>query len=167
MRVSRFLGSLFNGSTPEPGQGAVPAPEDELQQLIRALDALQYLVRSNGRRIPTSICSQFSQILDIFEALIPYMEEHQISTEQQVLSQSMLGDYLATPLKKYLAAEDEHRTEHSKTTVLLSEQLTLLHEVSQDLNSQIRSGATTELAVFTRFLNDKFEPSMLSPGDLQ
>jgi hypothetical protein len=166
MMVSRFFGSLFNGPSRDSEQGTDSEPLSDIERIAVSLGELQGTVRLAGRDLPTSISSQLRQIEDILEPLPQYMSEHGASTEQQVLLEAIIGDYIATPLKKYLAASEPDRLEGSSATALLSEQLVLLFSTAQDLNLQIRSGAITELATYARFLNDKFEPSMLSGGSL-
>ena len=164
--VSRFLSSLFGVPPRDAEQGPTPPSESDDERVASSLGTLQMTVRGAGRELPNIASSQLRQIDDILQPLVDYIAEHGASTEQRVLLEAIIGDYLPTPLKAYLAATEQDRAEDSPATGLLCEQLALLFSTAQDLNHQVRSGAITELSTYARFLGDKFEPSMLTGGNL-
>ena len=164
--VKRFFSSLFGVPQRDAEQGPTPPPESDDDRVASLLGTLQMTVRGAGRDLPNVVSSQLRQIDDILQPLVDYIAEHQASTEQRVLLEAIIGDYLPTPLKAYLAASEQDRGDDSNATKLLCEQLELLFSTAQDLNHQVRSGAITELSTYARFLGDKFEPSMWTGGNL-
>ncbi|MBO1268287.1 hypothetical protein [Arthrobacter cavernae] len=159
--VAKFLGSLFGNST---GQQSVaeqlpsgsPA-EDELKATAAALEELRRNVRSSGAQLPTVVYSRFRQLDDILGALIGYIEESTASTEQRVLLDAIITDYLPSPLRTYLMLPAASRLDDSRDTAVLLEQLGMLESTARNLDNQVRTGAITELAVHGRFLRDKFD----------
>ncbi|MCG2620709.1 hypothetical protein LVY72_02150 [Arthrobacter sp. I2-34] len=163
--VARFFGSLFGTPRPEDGAGPEPAPEpDDDARTAAALDRLRSAVRAAGRDLPGIISSQLRQIDDVLQPLAEYAQAQGASTEQRVLLEAMVVDYIPTPLNAYLALREEDRDEGTRATAMFAEQLTILFDTAQDLNHQVRSGAITELSTYARFLDDKFGPSMLTRG---
>lgn len=164
--VGRFLGALFGGQEPAPratGEGtaaqtpAVPPEQDDLQRAGRALDQLLTTLLRNGALHPTIVHSQVRQILDLLSALILYIGEFRASTEQLVLLEAMLSDYLPGALRAYMLVPQRSRQDGSPETETLLAQLRTLHTTAIDLDHQVRTGAVTELAVHGRFLKDKFD----------
>ncbi|GAA3701930.1 hypothetical protein GCM10023081_42930 [Arthrobacter ginkgonis] len=164
--VSRFLSSLFGVPPRDAEQGPTPPPESDDDRVASSLIALQMTVRGAGRDLPNIVSSQLRQIDDILQPLVDYIAQNGCSTEQRVLLEAIIGDYLPTPLRAFLAASEQDRSDDARATNLLCEQLALLFATAQDLNHQVRSGAITELSTYARFLGDKFEPSMLTGGNL-
>ncbi|MFD1213726.1 hypothetical protein ACFQ36_16935 [Arthrobacter sp. GCM10027362] len=163
--VARFFGSLFGTPRPEEGAGQEPAAEpDDDARVAEALDGLRSAVRAAGRELPGLISAQLRQIDDVLQPLAEYIKAQDASTEQRVLLEAMVVDYIPTPLKAYLALPEEDRGEDSRATAMFAEQLQILFDTAQDLNHQVRSGAITELSTYARFLDDKFGPSMLTRG---
>jgi hypothetical protein len=163
--VARFFGSLFGPPRPEDGAGQEPAPEpDDDARTAAALDRLRSAVRAAGRELPGIISSQLRQIDDVLQPLAEYAQAQGASTEQRVLLEAMVVDYIPTPLNAYLALREEDREDGTRVTTMFAEQLAILFDTAQDLNHQVRSGAITELSTYARFLDDKFGPSMLARG---
>jgi hypothetical protein len=164
--AARFFGSLFGTPRPDEGAGQEPAAEpDDDARVADALDRLRSAVRAAGRELPGLISSQLRQIDDVLAPLAGYIKAQGASTEQRVLLEAMVVDYVPTPLNAYLALRDEDRVESTRATAMFADQLRILFETAQDLNHQVRSGAITELSTYARFLDDKFGPSMLTRGD--
>ncbi len=159
--VGKFLGSFFGGPEPVPGaagEGAPVSPEqDDLQRAARALQQLRTTVLRSGAQHPTIVHSQVRQILDLLAALIRYISEFRASTEQLVLLEAMLSDYLPGALRAYMLVPEASRQDDSAETRTLLAQLKTLHTTAIDLDRQVRTGAVTELAVHGRFLQDKFD----------
>lgn len=161
--VAKFFGSLFGGGA-DPRSAAVPGedalagsePEDELGATARSLEDLRRMVLSNGREFPPFVVSQVLQLADILRELIDYIADGSASTEQRVLLNAVITDYLPSPLQSYLKLADAARTDDSPNTATLSEQLGTLHSTVRNLDNQVRTGAITELAVHGQFLKDKF-----------
>ncbi len=133
---------------------SVALSDDE--QTARALDRLRDTVRRSGRALPGVLTSQLRQIDDLLRTVVATIEAQDASTEQRVLLAAMIGDYIPTPLRAYLALTDEDRTDDSRATLIFSRQLALLEETIHDLLNQIRIGAIAELSTHGRFLADKF-----------
>lgn len=171
MVASRIFGSLFGGTprggTPEQGApaGAPAAAQDDDSILAAALDKLLATVRGSGNKLPGIISSQLRQLDDLLHPLADYIKAQGASTEQRVLFQAMVSDYITTPLNTYLLTGDAERQEDSRTTALFAGQLAVLHTTALDLNHQVRSGAITELSTHARFLQDKFNTTALTLND--
>lgn len=165
--VSRLFGSLFGGAVQHGvvEQGSLPSAEDELELIARSLDSLRSAVRRSGNRLPGLISSQLRQIDDLLRLLLEYVAANGASTEQKVLLESMITNYLPSPLRAYLAASDEERGEGSEVTAMFAQQLRVLEETARDLDHQVRIGAVSELSVHARFLEDKFGPSLRLDGN--
>ena len=161
--IGKFIGSLF-GAAPVPGiaeQASEPTADAELAQAAASLDNLRSAIRRAGAELPTSVSSQLRQIDDVLRPLVSHMSEQGASMEQQVLLNSIVCSYIPDPLRTYLALPDSARTEESRPTQLLAEQLATLEEIARDLANQVRIGAIAELSTHGRFLDDKFAPSTL------
>jgi len=162
--VAKFLGSLFGGGA-ESRSAAVTGAEspasdpagDELTITGGALEELRRTVLSNGAKLPPLVVSQVLQLTDILRALIGYISRSGASTEQRVLLDAVITDYLPSPLHAYLRLAAASRTDGSSDTAVLLEQLDTLHSTVQNLDNQVRTGAITELAVHGQFLRDKFD----------
>lgn len=171
MVASRIFGSLFGGTprggTPVQGAsgGAVPAAQDDDALLADALDRLLATIRGSGDRLPGIISSQLRQLDDLLHPLADYIKARGASTEQRVLLEAMVGDYISTPLNTYLLTSNAERQDETRTTRLFSGQLAVLHSTALDLDHQVRSGAITELSTHARFLQDKFNTTALTLRD--
>ncbi len=165
--IGKFVGSLFKnppaaGVVEESHQAAVEADD---ARTARALDELLTHVRVAGAALPPLLSSQLRQIDDLLRTVIDVVAEQNASTEQRVLLDAMISDYIPTPLRAYLAMTDADRVEDSRATGLFVEQLTTLEATIKDLLNQIRTGAIAELSTHGRFLADKFaEPSLRLDG---
>ncbi|WP_394249512.1 hypothetical protein [Arthrobacter pityocampae] len=160
--VGKFLGSLFGGAEParglQAGEGPPPSSEqDDLRRAALALEQLRRTVLRSGALHPTIVHSQVRQILDLLGALIRYIGEFKASTEQLVLLEAILSDYLPGALRAYMLVPETSRQDESPETRTLLAQLRTLHATATDLDRQVRTGAVTELAVHGRFLQDKFD----------
>jgi len=169
MTFGRFMDSLFKGPA-APGVPAVAAGpaepvESEDAATARALDELRTVVRSSARELPTLLSSRLAQIDDLLRVVIETIAAQNASTEQRVLLDAMIRDYLPTPLRAYLALPERDRENDSPATLQFSGQLGLLEETIHDLLNQIRIGAIAELSTHGRFLADKFAaPSLTLDG---
>lgn len=163
--VAKFLGSLFGGgaeSRPAAVPGAEPASAadpaaDELRATGAALEELRRTVLGKGAELPTVVGSRLLQLADILRALIGYIGPSGASTEQRVLLNAIVTDYLPSPLRAYLMLAAASRTDDSSATTALLEQLDVLYSTVKNLDNQVRTGAITELAVHGQFLRDKFD----------
>ena len=101
--------------------------------------------------------SQVLQLADILRALIGYIGRSGASTEQRVLLNAVITDYLPSPLRAYLMLAAGSRRDDSADTAVLLEQFDTLYSTVKNLDNQVRTGAITELAVHGQFLRDKFD----------
>lgn len=162
--VAKFLGSLFGGGA-EPRSAAIAGAEspaadpaaDELTATGAALEEFRRTVLANGSALPPLVVSQVLQLVDILRALIGYIGQSGASTEQRVLLNAVVTDYLPSPLRSYLMLAPGSRKDDSADTTVLLEQLDMLHSTVRNLDNQVRTGAITELAVHGQFLRDKFD----------
>jgi hypothetical protein len=169
MTFGRFMDSLFKGpSTPAvPSVAAGPAEpvESEDAATARALDELRAAVRVSARELPPLLSSRLAHIDDLLRVVIETIAAQNASTEQRVLLDAMIRDYIPTPLRAYLALPEGDTANTSPATLQFSQQLGLLEETIHDLLNQIRIGAIAELSTHGRFLADKFaEPSLTLDG---
>jgi len=168
MAFGKFVDSLFKGqATPVVSSAAAEprAAESEDQATARALDLLRGAVQSAGSELPTLLSSRLAQIDDLLRVVIEMVAAQNASTEQRVLLDAMIRDYLPTPLRAYLALPEGQRTNTASATLQFSTQLGILEETINDLLNQIRIGAIAELSTHGRFLADKFAaPSLTLDG---
>ncbi|WP_430297470.1 hypothetical protein [Sinomonas sp. B1-1] len=168
--VAKFFGSLFGGAEREPrrvlDEHLPLTQEQELEQTRLALTELRSAVRRAGAVLPVLASSRLRQTDDLLAALIGYIAEHGASTEQRVLLNAMVTDYLPTSLRVYRALPASTHAEDSPEAEKLLEQLDILHSTALDLDNQVRTGAIAELSVHGRFLQDKFDVGgiRLTPG---
>lgn len=159
--VAKFLGSLFgNGVVSHSVAEQQPEPdpvEAELTATAEALDELRRMALGNGALLPTIVVSQVLQLTDILRDLIGYIGPSGASTEQRVLLNAVVTDYLPSPLRSYLMLAAASRQDDSADTTVLLEQLDMLYSTVKNLDNQVRTGAITELAVHGRFLRAKFD----------
>lgn len=168
--ASRLFGSLFGSGPPQSRRPEQlinsDENEDELSAAEEALSSLVTELRKSGAHLPTVAYSQFAQIADLLRALVEHACAIGCTTEQQVLLAAMSSDYLPTSLRTYLTLPPIKRASNSSETGLLLEQLATLYSAASTLESEIRSGSSTELAIHGRFLEDKFDlGSLLLEGD--
>lgn len=168
--VAKFFGSLFGGAGREPDHTTdeqLPLTQaEELEQTRAALGALRSAIRRAGAVLPTLASSHVRQTEDLLGNLIDYIAENGASTEQRVLLNAVITDYLPTSLRVYRALPPETHAAGSPESEKLLEQLDILHSTALDLDHQVRTGAIAELSVHGRFLQDKFDVGgiRLSPG---
>ncbi|WP_077488886.1 hypothetical protein [Sinomonas mesophila] len=169
--VAKIFGSLFGGGAEREPQRILDerlpvTQEQELEQTRAALGDLRSAIRRAGAVLPTLASSRLRQTDDLLRALIDYIAEHTASTEQRVLLNAMITDYLPTSLRVYRALPPSAHQDASPETDKLLEQLDILHSTALDLDHQVRSGAIAELSVHGRFLQDKFDVGgiRLTPG---
>ncbi|MEC5179179.1 hypothetical protein [Arthrobacter sp. CG_A4] len=162
--VAKFLGSLFGsgaGNRPAADSSDVlPAADPvagELAATGAALRELRGTALSKGAELPTVVVSQLLALADILGSLIGYIGKSGASTEQRVLLNAIITDYLPAPLRAYLMLAASSRNEDSADTTALLEQLDTLYSTVNNLDNQVRTGAITELAVHGQFLRDKFD----------
>ena len=159
--VGKFLGSLFGNSAVSQSvaeQQPVADPgQDELAATSEALEELRRMALRQGAGLPTAVLSQLLQLADVLRALIRYIGKSGASTEQRVLLDAVITDYLPSPLRAYSMMSADSRRDDSADTAVLLEQLDTLYSTVQNLDNQVRTGAITELAVHGRFLRDKFD----------
>lgn len=161
MAFGKFVDSFFKGAqhTAAAATSAMVQPnvDDSEDALIaRSLEQLRAAVRVAGRDLPTVLTSRLGQIDHLLREVITTIAAQDASTEQRVLLGAMIGDYLPTPLRAFLALPGEDRVDESKATMQFAEQLGILEETIRDLLNQIRIGAIAELSTHGRFLADKF-----------
>ena len=162
--VAKFLGSLFGGgaasrpaAVPSAETPAVDTSADELTVTAAALEELRRTVLAHGTELPPLVVSQVLQLADILHALIGYIGRSGASTEQRVLLNAVITDYLPSPLRAYLVLAAGSRRDDSADTTVLLEQFDVLYSTVKNLDNQVRTGAITELAVHGQFLRDKFD----------
>lgn len=166
MTFGRFMDSLFKGpQTPldtlsdgEP-QAAAQSEDDAV---AAALDQLRAAERSAGGELPTLITSRLAQIDDLLRIVIRTVRAQGASTEQRVLLEAIIQDYIPTPLRAYLSFPHDDRGDASPATLQFSTQLGILEETIHDMLGQIRIGAVAELSTHGRFLADKFAAPTLT-----
>jgi len=159
--VAKFFGSLFGSgavsqSAAEQPPAADPA-QNELAATAAALEELRGTALGKGAELPTVVVSQILQLADVLRALIRYIGGSGASTEQRVLLNAVITDYLPSPLRAYVMLASSSRTDESAETTVLLEQLGTLYSTVLNLDNQVRTGAITELAVHGQFLRDKFD----------
>lgn len=115
------------------------------------------MVLGKGAELPTLVVSQVLQLADTLRALIGYIGQSGASTEQRVLLNAVITDYLPSPLRAYLMLTAGSRRDDSAETTALLEQFDTLYSTVKNLDNQVRTGAITELAVHGQFLRDKFD----------
>lgn len=146
---------------PPPPETAEPAGPSDLEledaRTSAALDRLRDEVRAAGRELPTPITSRLRQIDDLLREIVATVAAQGASTEQRVLLAAMVGDYVPTPMRAYLALDDHDRTDDAAATSAFAEQLGILEATVRDMLGQVRSGAIAELSTYGRFLADKFQ----------
>ncbi|MDF2442956.1 MAG: hypothetical protein JWR01_1159 [Subtercola sp.] len=162
MTFGRFVNSLFGGPLPEATPTVVDdvpaaATLSEDEQTAKALDDLRSTVRRAGRELPTVLSSRLGQIDDVLRDVVATIAAQGASTEQRVLLEAMVRDYIPTPLHAFLALPERDRTDGSAATALLADQLELLEGTVRDMLNQVRIGAIEELSTHGRFLADKFQ----------
>ncbi|MFB2579615.1 hypothetical protein ACEXQD_00055 [Herbiconiux sp. P15] len=172
MALGRLVNSILHGAPAPTGQvrqegepeltpadrpSRPPANETDDERTARELDELRALERRSGRELPGIVSSRLRQIDDVLRVVVATIAAQDASTEQRVLLEAMITDYIATPLHAFLALPAPDRAEASRATELFARQLELIEETIHDLLNQIRIGAIAELSTHGRFLADKFQ----------
>jgi hypothetical protein len=180
MAIGRLFNSLLNGAqapaghvqqTDEHGQpipdaasqaaarvfSRPPADETDDERIARELDELRALELRSARDLPPVVQSRLAQIDDLLRVVLATIAAQGASTEQRVLLEAMITDYIATPVRAFLGMPAADRGDSSRAAELLARQLELIEETIRDLLNQIRIGAIAELSTHGRFLADKFQ----------
>ena len=156
--IGRVVGGRFGGGA-DPGVPAV-SPVDtvaaEIAQMGSSVDKLRAAVRRSGSKLPPLPPSQLRQLGDLLREAVTDIGIRGCSTEQRVLLNAMICDYIPSPLQSYLSLPPAHHGDDTKSTFMFAEQLATLEETLADLLNQIRIGAVEELSTHGRFLADKF-----------
>jgi hypothetical protein len=156
--IRKFVGSLFKGA---PVAGIVaPSHQESVESedaaTASSLDNLRQAIRRAGAELPPLVSSALRQIDDLLRTVIAAVAAQGASTEQRVLLNAMICDYIPSPLRSFLAIPPVDRAEGSRAAALLVDQLVTLEATIRDLLNQIRIGAIAELSTHGRFLADKF-----------
>ena len=156
--IGRFGRGLFGGGpAPEvPAQPALDPVAQEIVEMGASVDKLRAAVRRSGSHLPPLLFSQLGQLGDLLREAVTDIGIRGCSTEQRVLLNAMICDYIPSPLQAYLSLPPTHHDEESRATFMFAEQLATLWETLADLLNQIRIGAVEELSTHGRFLADKF-----------
>lgn len=150
------FGQLFGmGRQEQPIVPAVQAVPFH-KKVLKELDELAVFMRRHGNIIPTSVYSQVRRIDDVLRPLISYIAINGCSPEQEHLLESMVTDYIPTPLKTFIGLPKQDRADDGRPAELLSEQFATIEKKVRDLAELVRTGALDELATHAEFLDSRF-----------
>lgn len=152
--------TLFGGWR---GRNTQPAPiisallEPTFVQRTNAqLSELGKLVAQASGVLSPQAYSLSRQVDDIIRSLLPYIEKQPLIMEHEVIIQSILTDYIPTPIATYLRLDSADRVYGSKADLLLCQQFATIRDNMWDLAEQIRDAGLKELSIQAGFISERF-----------
>lgn len=152
MSFGQFLGFGRQEAPIAPAVQAVPFHD----KVLKDLDELAVFMRKHGGIIPTFVYSQVRRIDDVLRPLISYIAVNGCSPEQEHLLESMVTDYIPTPLKTFIGLPKQDRADDGRPAQLLSSQFATIEKRVRDLAELVRTGALDELATHAEFIDNRF-----------
>ena len=140
-------------------------PEDKPEALLGHVFDLVHEINRSAGRMPAEAVVSARQVLDVVREVIETADEGQLDIHAIVAIRGILGDYLPTTLRTYLAldpgAVDRPRPSGRTPNQSLLEQLDALWTSATDLLDAIRAQDADAMLTQGSFLRTKFSGSDL------
>jgi predicted oxidoreductase len=166
--VSWFRRGPDHPPAPEPTQPvdpAAPGVEDSPDALRRRLWALVQFINHSAGRLPVDVVVVAREITDTVREVIDTSVDHDLDIYAVVQVNGIIGDYLPTTLRSYLALDPaltEHIGPSGRTpSAALREQVDSLALAADELLEATRAQDVDQLFTQGNFLRTKFTRSDL------
>lgn len=158
-----WLSSLFNKNDPniavqiaqESTQAANNAVTFDAKAIIW-LDDLAHVVKQSSSLISPAVFSRLRSIDDVMRPIIKSLKDVQLIVDTEVEIQSILTDYIPTPLDLYLNLPLNDRQDGGKADLILLSQYDTLETVVRDLALTLKGDSVSALETHAIFIKDKF-----------
>ncbi|MCU1406031.1 MAG: hypothetical protein JWQ43_2334 [Glaciihabitans sp.] len=121
-----------------------------------ALDELAGAARGAGSRVSTQVYSQLRSIDDVVRPLINHVATHPVVIETEIAIESLITDYVPTPLRLFLQLPAAEAVDGGKADLLLQEQFTALERSARKLSLSVYSDSVSALETHAIFIQNKF-----------
>ncbi len=140
-------------------------PDDSPQALLAQMFEQVHEVNRNAGRLPNEAIVIARRLLDAVRELIETAQDHDLDIRAVVSLRGILGDYLPTTLRAFLALDpdvvDTPRPSGTTPRLALIEQLDVLWSSAMDLLEATRAQDADALMTQGSFLRTKFSASDL------
>jgi len=126
------------------------------EKALEQLDLLDKFAKEMSGSISTSVYSQLRTIDDILRPLLEYLKTHDIVMEQKVLIQSIITDYVPTPLETFKLLPENDKVDGGKGDLLLTQQYDTIEANTRELAAEIYGRVLSELSTQAIFIKNKF-----------
>lgn len=154
----------FRRGQDEP-QDDGPDPEDRPEALLARLFELNHFINRNAGRLPAESVVAARRVTDMLREVIDTSNERELDIYAVVSIKGILGDYLPTTLRRYLALDPESTTTPRPSgrtpDESLLDQIDSLWSAASDLLDATRARDADALVSQGNFLHTKFTGSDL------
>jgi hypothetical protein len=154
-----WLESLFSRdeSRRPPAVPVAPAaPQSFSDRMTAALDTLADSARAAGSQVSTAVFSQLRTIDDVLRPLILHVGTHPVVIETEIAIESLVTDYVPTPLRLFLQLPPSEKADGGKADLLLQEQYTALERNARHLSASVYNDSVSALETHAIFIENKF-----------
>jgi hypothetical protein len=153
-----WLEALF--ARDEPRRATAPVPAAPVQSFTErataSLDTLADATRAAGSRVSTQVFSQLRSIDDVVRPLIAHVATHPVVIETEIAIESLITDYVPTPLRLFLELPAAEAVDGGKADLLLQEQFTALERSARKLSLSVYGDSVSALETHAIFIQNKF-----------
>jgi len=126
------------------------------QRAREELDKLEFFVKEHANVISPAVYSVLRDIDDELRPLLTYMEDKPPLVETEVYVQSLLTDYIPTPLSLYLNLPLSEQKDGGKSDLILLGQYVTLEKSVRELSANIYRDSVAQLETHAIFIQNKF-----------
>lgn len=120
------------------------------------LDTLAAHVKQSSDIISPAVYSRLRSIDDVMRPFIKALEGKPSVVETEVAIESMLTDYIPTPLNLYVNLPAGERTDSGRADLILLAQYDTLETAARELSSRLQGDSVSSLETHAIFIRDKF-----------
>jgi hypothetical protein len=133
-----------------------PAPQSFSARMAAELDTLSESTRAAGSQVSTAVFSQLRTIDDVLRPLIDHVGTHPVVIETEIAIESLVTDYVPTPLRLFLQLPPSETADGGKADLLLQEQYTALERNARRLAESVYDDSVSALETHAIFIENKF-----------
>jgi hypothetical protein len=160
-----WLSTLFGGRDTTvaeqamAGNIAATKPDTFPERAVKEMELLNRHVKSISREISPAVYSRLRSIDDLVRPLVAYIETRPVLIEKEIEIESLLTDYIPTPLNIFMQLTPKERADGSKADLLLLSQYDTLERSVIELGKGIYTDTMSELEVHAAFVERRFQAS--------
>ena len=152
-----WISNLFGLDEAPVGTGAIAVPTKPFHERSEEqLNILTKFVKQSSREVSPDVYSRLRSMDDLIRPLIKYIAANPVVIEKEIAIESLLTDYIPTPLGIYLQLPDSERTDGSAGDLVLISQYDTLERSIVELGKGIYKDSLAQLQTHAIFLETKF-----------